>query len=74
MFWYGLLIGACIGVLAMGFMRMSSHDKDCRSCKAYFMTRERALETAIHGLKSSKGKLQEELNAMAFRNSGYNAR
>jgi hypothetical protein len=74
MFWYGLIIGACIGVLAMGFMRMSSHDKDCRSCKAYYMARIRALEDAIHGLKSAKGKLAKEVQDLTFRNSGYNAR
>ena len=74
--WYFicLSIGACVGALVMAYMRGSSHDEDCKSCKAYYMSIIRDKETEIHGLKSTKGKLGQELQAMAFRNSGYNAR
>jgi len=74
MFWIGLFIGFNLGFLAMGFLRGSSHDEDCKSCKAYYVGIIRDKETEIHGLKSTKGKLGQELQAMAFRNSGYNAR
>jgi len=74
MFWLGLFIGAALGVLVMGYLRNSSHDDDCRSCKAHYTGIIRDKEAEIHGLKSTKGKLGQELQAMAFRNSGYNAR
>ena len=74
MFWIGLFIGAALGVLAMGFLRGSSHDTDCKSCKAYYVGVIREKEAEIHGLKSTKGKLGQEFQSMAFRNSGYNAR
>jgi hypothetical protein len=74
--WYFmcLVIGTCVGALATGLLRGSSHEQDCRSCKSYYMARIRALEDAIHGLKSAKGKLAKEVQDLTFRNSGYNAR
>jgi len=74
--WYFLClsIGACVGALVMGYLRSSSHDDDCKSCKAYYVGVIRDKEAEIHGLKSTKGKLGQELQSMAFRNSGYNAR
>jgi len=74
--WYFicLSIGACVGALVMGYLRGSSHDTDCKSCKAYYVGVIRDKEAEIHGLKSTQGKLGSKLNAMAFRNSGFNAR
>jgi hypothetical protein len=74
--WYVLclIIGACLGVLAMGFMRMSAHEHDCRSCKAYYTSIIRERDSVIHGLRSSKGALEKEVQNLSFRNAGYNAR
>jgi hypothetical protein len=74
MFWIGLLIGIIIGVVALGIMRGSSHDDDCRSCKSYYTGIIRDKDDVIHGLKSTKGKLAREVQSLTFRNSGYNAR
>ena len=49
-------------------------DDECRECKAYYMGLLRDKDEVIHGLKSTKGALGKELNAMAFRNAGYRAR
>jgi hypothetical protein len=74
MFWIGLFIGVALGVLAMCFMRMSSHDTDCKSCKAYYVGVIRDKDSQIHGLKSTKGALAKEIQHLSFMNSGYRAR
>jgi hypothetical protein len=69
-----LFVGACIGVLAMAFIRGSSHDDDCRSCKAYYAAIIRDKDSEIHGLKSTRGALAKEVQALTFLNSGFKAR
>ena len=49
-------------------------DEVCRECKASYSQEIDGLRSEIHGLKSTKGALGKELQAMAFRQSGYNAR
>jgi hypothetical protein len=74
--WYVLclIIGAFIGALAMCFLRGSSHDDDCRSCKAYYTSIIRERDSVIHGLRSSKGALAKEVQNLSFRIFGSNAR
>jgi hypothetical protein len=74
--WYFicLSIGVCIGVLAMGFLRSSSHDEDCKSCKAYYIGIIRDKDSEIHGLKSTRGALAKEVQNLTFLNSGFRAR
>lgn len=49
-------------------------DEDCRSCKAYYESKLREKDTQIHGLKSTKGALQKEVQNLVWSNNGYNAR
>ena len=73
MFWIGLFIGVSLGVLAMVFILNGKND-ECADCKTYYAGIIRDKEAEIHGLKSTKGKLGQELQAMAFRNAGFKAR
>ena len=73
MFWIGLFTGFTLGVLALAIFRCGNSD-ECRECKAYYTAIIRERDETIHGLKSTKGKMANELNAMAFRNAGYKAR
>jgi len=76
MFWIGLIIGLNLGVLALAIFRYyrQPDEDECSGCRAAQRRVVSELESQIHGLKSTKGKLGQELQAMAFRNSGYNAR
>ena len=76
MFWIGLIIGLNLGVLALGIFRYyrNPDENECAGCRAAQRRVVSQLEDQIHGLKSTRGKLGQELQAMAFRNSGYNAR
>jgi hypothetical protein len=75
MFWIGLIIGFTLGVVALGILRyVRNNDDECGLCKSNFNSTIRGLEDTIHGLKSTKGRLSQELQAMAFRNAGYKAR
>jgi hypothetical protein len=73
-YFFCLFIGACIGVLAMAFLRGSSHDEDCKSCKAYYAAIIRERDDVIHGLKSTRGALAKEVQNLTFLNSGFKAR
>ena len=73
MLWIGLVVGFFIGALAVHIYRCSNSD-ECRECKAYYTGLLRDKDAEIHGLKSTKGALGKELQAMAFRNAGYKAR
>jgi hypothetical protein len=64
MFWLGLFMGVSLGVLAMGFLRGSSHDDDCKACKAYYVGLLRDKDDVIHGLKSTRGKLGQKIQSM----------
>ena len=64
MFWIGLFIGVSLGVLAMGYLRGSSHDTDCKSCKAYYMSIIRDKDSQIHGMKSTRGALGQKIQQM----------
>ena len=75
MFWIGLFTGFTLGVITLGIFRYSRNEEaDCADCKAYYHSIIRERDAVIHGLKSTQGKLGSKLNAMAFRNSGFNAR
>jgi hypothetical protein len=74
MFWIGLIVGFFCGALALHIYRCKNSGVECADCKAYYTGLLRDKDAVIHGLKSTKGKLGQELQAMAFRNSGYNAR
>jgi hypothetical protein len=76
MFWLGLFIGFNLGFLAMGIFRYYRQldDDECSGCRAAQRRVVSQLEDTIHGLKSTKGALGKELQAMAFRNAGYRAR
>jgi hypothetical protein len=76
MMWYALclFIGAGIGFMAAGFMRGSSHDADCKECKAYYAGIIRERDAVIHGLKITKGALAKELQDMSFGRYGAKAR
>jgi hypothetical protein len=76
MFWLGLIIGFNLGFLAMGLFRYyrQPDDDECAGCRAAQRRVISGLEATIHGLKSTKGALAKELQAMAFRNAGYKAR
>jgi hypothetical protein len=64
--WYFicLSIGACVGALVMGYLRGSSHDDDCKSCKSYYIGLLREKDDVIHGLKSTRGKLGQKIQSM----------
>lgn len=75
--WYlWLSLGVFLGVFAMCLVSASRRksDDECDQCKRSFTAHIAELNTQIRGLKSSTGKLGKELNAMAFRNSGFKAR
>jgi len=76
MFLIGLFIGVNLGVVLACLWAHYRHpsDDECNGCRASQRRVVSQLEDQIHGLKSTKGKLGQELQAMAFRNSGYNAR
>ena len=59
---------------AFGCWWVARPDEVCRQCKASYRLEIAALKTEIHGLKSTKGALAKELQAMAFRHAGYKAR
>ena len=76
--WYilGLFAAYMAGIFTLGLFRYywSDSDDECRLCRYNYKMVIRGLEDQIHGLKSTQGKLGSKLNAMAFRNSGFNAR
>jgi hypothetical protein len=76
MMWYilGLFLAYMAGVFTLGMFRYYTSEDECANCRAAQRRVVSQLEDQIHGLKSTKGKLGQELQAMAFRNSGYNAR
>jgi hypothetical protein len=74
MFWIGLFIGVMVGVVTLGIFRYNRDDDECSCCRAEQRRVVDQLESQIHGLKSTRGALGKELNAMAFRNAGYRAR
>lgn len=73
MFYLGFFLGLLAGMLIMDLYRRKT-DEECSACRRSFEDHITELNTQIHGLKSSKGALGKELQAMAFRNAGFNAR
>ena len=69
-----LIIGACIGAVGMGILAGSN--RDCETCEALKAAQAECweLERKLHGMRSSNGRMGKELQAMAFRNSGFKAR
>ena len=76
MFLIGLFIGVNLGVVLACLWAHYRHpsDDECNGCMAAQRRVVSQLEDTINGLKSTQGKLGSKLNAMAFRNSGFNAR
>jgi len=76
--WYilGLFAAYMAGVFTIGIFRYCRQpdDDECAGCRAAQRQVVDGLRSEIHGLKSTKGALGKELQAMAFRNAGYRAR
>lgn len=76
MIWLGIFIGINLGVVLACLWAHYHHpsDDECQECRASYSQEIEGLHKEIHGLKSTKGALGKELQAMAFRASGYRAR
>ena len=75
MYWYLLWIPVIFSAgFGVGCWWVARPDEVCRQCKASYAAEKAELESQIHGLKSSLGRMGKEMNAMAFRNAGFKAR
>lgn len=63
----------CVGVVFGAWWR-ARPDEVCRMCRMSYNQEIEGLKKDIHGLKSTKGALAKEVQALSFRNAGYKAR